>query len=164
MQSVPKETTCMFILDYVIYRIVAVILEMFWDKIVLGSRLYNTRGYLKMVGRGIPSKLVRIRISDKPWFNSEIRKEMHTRNRLHKLSRRNQSNQSLQKYESQRNKVNNMIKYARKQFFLGANELHVVNSLQSKNSKSYWTLVKRLMKGTGNNYTILSLYNGSSVN
>jgi hypothetical protein len=24
--------------------IVAVILEMFWDKIVLGSRLYNTRG------------------------------------------------------------------------------------------------------------------------
>jgi hypothetical protein len=31
---------------YVIYRIVAVILEMFWDKIVLGSRLYNTRGYV----------------------------------------------------------------------------------------------------------------------
>jgi hypothetical protein len=36
----------MFILDYVIYRIVAVILKMFWDQIVLGSRLYNTRGYL----------------------------------------------------------------------------------------------------------------------
>jgi len=35
----------MFILDYVIDRIVAVILEMFGDKIVLGSRLYNTRGY-----------------------------------------------------------------------------------------------------------------------
>jgi hypothetical protein len=38
----------MFILDYVIYRIVAVILEMFRDKIVLAleSRLYNTRGYI----------------------------------------------------------------------------------------------------------------------
>jgi hypothetical protein len=41
----------MFILDYVIYRIVAVILEMFWDKTVLVklvSRLVftvNTRGY-----------------------------------------------------------------------------------------------------------------------
>ena len=121
-----------------------------------------THKYLKMVGRGIPSKLVRIRISDKPWFNSEIRKEICTRNRLHKLARRNQSNQSLQKYESQRNKVNNMIKYARKQFFLGANELHVVNSLQSKNSKSYWTLVKLLMTGTENNYTIPPLYDGSS--
>jgi hypothetical protein len=59
---------------------------------------------------------------------------------------------SQQKYKSQRNKVNNMIKYAREQFFLSANEL--VNSLQSKNSKSYWTFVKRIMKGTGNNYTI----------
>ena len=79
---------------------------------------------------------------------------------LNKLARRNQSNQSLQKYKSQRNKVNNMIKYAREQFFLSANEL--VNSLQSKNSKSYWTFVKRLMKGTGNNYTIPPLYIGST--
>jgi hypothetical protein len=45
-----------------------------------------------------------------------------------------------------------MIKYAHEQFFLSANEL--VNSLQSKNSKSYWTFVKWMMKGTGNNYTI----------
>ena len=59
-----------------------------------------------MVGRGIPSKLVRIRLNDEPWFNSEIRKEIRTRNRLHKLPRRNQSNQSLQKYKSQRNIVN----------------------------------------------------------
>jgi hypothetical protein len=51
-----------------------------------------------------------------------------------------------------------MIKYAREQFFLSANEL--VNSLQSKNSKSYWTFVKRMMKG--NNYTIPPLYNGST--
>jgi hypothetical protein len=41
----------------------------------------------------------------------------------------------LQKYKSQRNKVNNMIKYAREQLFQSAKEL--VNSLQSKNSKSY---------------------------
>jgi hypothetical protein len=42
-------TTGMFILDYVIYRIVAVILEMFWDKTVLVSRLYNTRGYINSI-------------------------------------------------------------------------------------------------------------------
>ena len=33
----------MFILDYVIYRIVAVILEMFWDKIVLGGDTKQSR-------------------------------------------------------------------------------------------------------------------------
>jgi hypothetical protein len=38
---------------------------------------------LEMVVRGIPSRLVRIRLNDKPWFNSEIRKEIRTRNRLH---------------------------------------------------------------------------------
>ena len=76
-----------------------------------------------MVGRRIPSKLVRIRLSDKRWFNSEIRKEIRTRNRLNKIARRNQSNQSL--------KVNNMIKYAREQLFFSANEL--VKSLQSNN-------------------------------
>ena len=117
----------------------------------------STHNYFEMVGRGMPSKLVRIRLNDKPWFNSEIRKEIRTRNRLHKLARRNQSKQSLQKYKSQRNKVNNMIKYAREQFFQSANEL--VNTLQSKNSKSYWTFVKRMMIDTGNNYTIPRLYN-----
>jgi hypothetical protein len=35
--------------------------------------------YLEMAGRGIPSKLVRIRLNDKPWFKSEIRKEIRTR-------------------------------------------------------------------------------------
>ena len=143
------------------------ILEFQWEQFLhqctnvedMSNRFTNT--YLEMVGRGIPSKLVIIRLNDKPWFNSEIRKQIRTRNRVHKLARRNQSNQSLQKYKSQRNKVNNMIKYAREQFFLSANEL--VHYLQSKNSKSYWIFVKRMMKGTGNNYTISSLYNGSSV-
>jgi hypothetical protein len=59
-----------------------------------------THKYLEIVVRGIPSRLVRIRLNDKPWFNSEIGKEIRTRNRLHKLARRNQPNQSLQKYKS----------------------------------------------------------------
>jgi hypothetical protein len=52
------------------------------------ARIYEDRSnrftdkYLEMVGRGIPSRLVRIRLNDKPWFNSEIRKEIRTRNRL----------------------------------------------------------------------------------
>jgi hypothetical protein len=53
----------MFILDYVIYRIVAVILEMFWDKIVLGSRLYNTRGYTIGLGTSFYNLLVPVPIS-----------------------------------------------------------------------------------------------------
>jgi hypothetical protein len=29
-----------------------------------------THKYLEIVGRGIPSRLVRIRLNDKPWINS----------------------------------------------------------------------------------------------
>lgn len=45
-----------------------------------------------------------------------------------------------------------MIKFAKEQFFLSANEL--VDSLSKTDSKSYWSLIKKLMKGTGSNYTI----------
>ena len=46
-----------------------------------------THKYREMVGRRIPSKLVRIRLSDKPWFNSEIKKEICTKNHLHKIAK-----------------------------------------------------------------------------
>jgi hypothetical protein len=47
------------------------------------------------------------------------------------------------------NRVNNMTKYAREQFFLSANEL--VDSFQRNNSKSYWSLIPQIMKGTSGN-------------
>jgi hypothetical protein len=34
----------------------------------------NTEMYLEIVARSIHSKLVRIRLTDKPWFRTEIRK------------------------------------------------------------------------------------------
>ena len=40
--------------------------------------------YLEMAKSFIPSKTVTIRPTDKPWFNSAIRKEIRTRDRLHK--------------------------------------------------------------------------------
>ena len=42
-----------------------------------------------------------------------------------------------------------MTKYAREQFFLSANEL--VDSFQRNNSKSYWSLIPQIMKGTSGN-------------
>ena len=53
-----------------------------------------------------------------------------------------------------------MIKYAREQFFLSANEL--VDSLQRNDSKSYWSLIRELIKGTSQNYSIPPLYDNDS--
>jgi hypothetical protein len=52
--------------------------EQFLHKCSDVDEMFNrlTHIYLEMDGRSILSKLVRIRLRDKRWFNSEIRKEM----------------------------------------------------------------------------------------
>jgi hypothetical protein len=68
------------------------------------------------------------------------------------FARTKKSSTAVHKYKSHRNKVNNMIKHAREQFFLSANEL--VDTLQRNDSKSYWSLIRKLMKRTSQNYSI----------
>ena len=48
----------------------------------------------------------------------------------------------------------------RENFFLNANEL--VDSLQRNDWKSYWTLIRKLIKGTSQNYSIRPLYDNDS--
>ena len=59
--------------------------------------------------------------------------------------------------QAQRNKVNNMVKYAREQFFLNANEL--LDKENKSNPKSYWSLVKKLMGNSNGSYNIPPLLN-----
>jgi hypothetical protein len=35
-----------------------------------------TQKYLEIISRNIPSKMIRVRPSDKPWFNSHIKREI----------------------------------------------------------------------------------------
>lgn len=121
-----------------------------------------TNKYMEMVASHIPSKQIRVKQTDKPWFNSDIKREIRIRNRLHKNARARPSDSAIDKYKRQRNKVNNMKKHAREQFFMSANEY--VDSLIKTNPKSYWSLIKRLMKGTGPQYSIPPLYDVVSNN
>ena len=45
-----------------------------------------------------------------------------------------------------------MIKYAREQFFLSANEL--VDSFVKNDPKSYWRLIKKVLKGSGSHFSV----------
>ena len=99
--------------------------------------------YIELAKKYIPVKTVTIRPNDKPWFNSSIRKSMRLRDRLHKQLKRKYSVSLLGKYRAQRNKVNNMVKYAREQFFINVNDM--LDNEGKSNPKSYWSLVKKLM-------------------
>jgi hypothetical protein len=56
-----------------------------------------------------------------------------------------------------------MIKHAREQFLLSANELvDSMDSLQRNDSKSYRSLIRKLMKGTSQTYSIPPLYDNKN--
>ena len=74
-----------------------------------------TQKYLEIISRNIPSKMIQVRPSDRPCFNSHIKREIRTQNRLKKIARTKKSSTAVHKYKSHRNKVNNMIKHAREQ-------------------------------------------------
>ena len=47
-------------------------------------RISFTNKYLEMAKEYIPTKIVNIRRTDKPWFNSEISNHIRIRDRLHR--------------------------------------------------------------------------------
>jgi hypothetical protein len=100
-----------------------------------------TQKYHEIISRIIPSKMIQLRPSDKPWFNSDIKREIRIRDRLKKNERTKKSSIAIHKYKSHRNKSNYIINYAREQFCLSANEL--IDSLQRNDSKSYWSLIRK---------------------
>ena len=70
----------------------------------------------------IPCKQILIRENDKPWFNSEIRYNIRLRDKLRKKSCKTKSTQDLLLYKRQRNKVNNMKKYAKENYINNISE------------------------------------------
>jgi hypothetical protein len=61
-----------------------------------------TQKYLEIISRNIPSKMIQVRPSDKPWFNFNIKREIRTRDRLKKIARTKKSSTAIHKYKSQR--------------------------------------------------------------
>ncbi|CAG2187502.1 unnamed protein product [Mytilus edulis] len=116
-----------------------------------------TNKFLEYINDCIPQKEVTIRPNDKIWFNSDLRREIRKRDRLHKQARRSNSIPDLNKYKKQRNNVNNLKRYTKDQFYLNANSL--LDEFASGNSKSYWSLMKKLAKTSGNSTHITQLKN-----
>jgi hypothetical protein len=91
------------------------------------------------------------------WFNSELRREIRKRDRLRKLARRSNSDSNINKYKKERNHVNNLKKDAKEQFYFSVNTL--LDDFSSSNSKSYWSLIKKLVKSSGDMSPISQLKN-----
>ena len=91
----------------------------------------------------IPSKDVTIRPNDKPWYDSELRRFTTYLDRQRKIALKSNTESSWNKYKKLRNKVNNLKKFAKKNFYD-----HIESRIEDdslNNRRNYWKTLKDLM-------------------
>ena len=76
----------------------------------------------------IPSKTIVVREDDKPWYDSEIRRNTRKRDRLKKTALKSGNQNDWKKNKYYRNKVNNQKKNAKEYFY---NNLEIVSDFQN---------------------------------
>ena len=97
-----------------------------------------------------------VRNSDKPWFNNALRKEIRIRDRIRKQVLKFGRDSDIIKYKKQRNKVNNMKKIAKENFESNLDNILLENS---SNPKTYWKIMKMLIKSNKESNCIPPLKN-----
>ncbi|PJE77993.1 hypothetical protein CI610_03077 [invertebrate metagenome] len=133
--------------DYVLFN--RLVEEYDWDTLFATCNSVNsaserfTEIFLDFARRSIPHKEITVRPNDKPWMSSDLRKNMRARDRFRKIAKRTNHPRDIAKFKNQRNKVNNMKKYARQSFYENVGNL--IEFYHSSDPKNYWRLVKRLM-------------------
>ena len=103
-----------------------------------------TNFFLEFVQICIPSKTVTVRPNDKPWFDSEIRHYSRIRDRLKKESIKTASSNDLTNYKHTRNKVNNLKKHAKENFY---NNLEIsLSDFHTNVKKKFWQVIRHFVK------------------
>ena len=96
----------------------------------------------------IGTNTVTIRPNKRIWMTSEIRRELRVRHHLRKKCIQCKFIFIERKYKDQRNKVNNLKKSAKIEFYISINEK--LSNLKNVNSKQYWKTIKMFITGECN--------------
>ena len=92
----------------------------------------------------IPNKTIVVREDDKPWYDSEIRRNSRKRDRLKKKAIQSGNPNVWNKYKLFRNKVNNQKKHAKELFY---NNLDViVSDFQNNDKRKFWKVIRHFVK------------------
>ena len=81
-----------------------------------------------------------MREDDKPWYDSEIRRNSRKRDRLKKTALKSGNPNDWTKYKYYRNKVNNQKKHAKESFY---NNLDIiVSDFQNNDKRKFWKVIR----------------------
>ena len=96
--------------------------------------------FMGLIKTCIPNKKVVIRPNDKPWYNSQIRSISRKRDRCKAKAIRSGLSNDWKNYKSLRNKVNNMKKHAKSEFYSMLE--YTLCDLKINNPRQYWKPIK----------------------
>ena len=102
-----------------------------------------TNTFLEIAGRCIPNSEVIIRPSDKPWFDSVLRKHCRIRDRLKQQANRSKRPGDWIKYKNMRNRVNNMKKHAKEKFY--ENLETRIDETKNENPRGFWHILQSFL-------------------
>ena len=92
----------------------------------------------------VPSKTIVVREDDKPWYDSEIRRNSKKRDRLKKKAIQSGNPNVWNKCKLFRNKVNDEKKHAKKLFY---NDLDIiVSDFQNNDKHEFWKVIRHFVK------------------
>lgn len=137
-----------------------------WDNIInhettVDEACFNfTETYINLCKSCIPRKKVLIRPTDKPWFTSELRYNIRVRDRLRQKALKSNNTRDKDCYKKQRNKVNNMKKYAKENYMNNYEDM-ILN--KNCGSKTFWQLMGRLVDKQPKTSTLPPLQNSNDV-
>ena len=84
--------------------------------IVIESSSFSTNVFIEFAKLCIPNKTIVVGEDDKPWYDSEIRRNSRKRDRIKKSALKSGNPNDWNKYKYYRNKVNNLKKHAKESF------------------------------------------------
>ena len=100
----------------------------------------------------ISSKTIVVREDDKPWYDSEIRRNPRKRDRLKKTALKTGNQNDWKKYKYYRNKVNNKKKHAKEYFY---NNLDIiVSDFQNNDKRKFWKVIRHFVKNNNSTSSI----------
>ena len=93
-----------------------------------------------------------MREDDKPWYDSEIRRNSRKRDRIKKTALKSGNPNDWNKYKYYRNKVNNLKKHAKESFY---NNLDIiVSDFQNNDKRKFWKVIRHFVKNNSSSLSI----------
>ena len=107
-----------------------------------------TNKILEISSETIPNKIITVRQNDLPWINNNIRKLIRKRDIIRRKAKKNKNKHTWAKFRAVRNKVVNVLRNAKAEYYKKLCDKLKENKFSSQN---WWSLVKKISCITNQN-------------